>query len=204
MEKPNIYLAFNGFIETFKKYPLSVLCSLIASIIALVAVNNNYNYSNYQNLWNAVKVIYLAVPVFTAFVFLNHRKKYGYKAQVIQTVIISAILLIYYVWMDDSMEHEIRYTTYIFISIATIFISPFLNLRKEDEFWFFGKDLIKKIFISGLFALVIFAGLSVAIWTIDKLLIKLDNFKSYTTLFIITISILNTLYFYFSIRKIKI
>jgi hypothetical protein len=105
-----------------------------------------------------------------------------------------------YCFFLPSSENQVYFDTYMQICIlgsvfaAACFYISFLKKNQNDEFWVFSKTVITQLFLSALFGLVLFSGLSLALFSLNSLFdIKISE-NAYFNLAIICFVLFSPIY----------
>ncbi|MBK7936853.1 MAG: DUF4153 domain-containing protein [Lewinellaceae bacterium] len=84
-------------------------------------------------------------------------------------------------------------TAHLFTAVA-----PYLNKRSVADFWEYNRELFANIVIGGVFTMILFAGLALAILAVDQLFdLHIRSERVYPRLFVLLAGVFNTSYFLF-------
>ncbi len=124
---------------------------------------------------NFIWVSALAISIFTAITTAGERYKWS-GAKLWGTRIITVILLgIYYLFLPEEFEPSgseafYRYLLWFLAGHLLVSFSPFVSGGKVHDFWAYNKSLFLRLLLSALYVAVLFAGLSIALISLENLL----------------------------------
>lgn len=203
MKIPSLAKLYEDAMETFRRFPFVILSSIIGSFIMIYAIEMDAESQNdYQHLYNAVMCCGLGISFLLSLTLRNE----VFKLQPVKSYIIqggAAIFLIaYYIWLSKDLS-IIDITRFLLFALGFHFLvafAPFMNKDNEhqqniDAFWRYNKLFFLRILTSVLFSGVLFAGLSVAIVSFDKLFDMDINGRIYPQLFFFILGVFNTWFF---------
>jgi hypothetical protein len=169
--------------------------SFAGTAMAVFLIENHDK--EYENIIKALLCMFLALPLFISInIWAKSINASSLKRGIAIVLGVCCILLYYFSIKDiDSNHHAYRFGgLFIAMHLLVSFI-PYLNNKSIASFWNYNRTLFLRAVESGLFSLVIFAGIALAILALDKLFgVDFDD-VIYGQLFFTIIGIFNTLYF---------
>lgn len=177
------YKYFNNIKLSFYRFPFTVLVGIMIAIISIL-FNHNIELLTDLQYENTLLVLAIAIPLSTlARLFYENYKK-SLKIRVIINLIITLFLLTYYFFIPDdkSATFMIRYSS---ILIASYFIFLLISYGlKKDNYPIYILKLMTNFLITFLFSLVLYLGIILIVFTVDKLFDFYINSKIYFDIFI--------------------
>lgn len=203
MKIPSLKVLFEGAKETLLRFPFVILTSIIGAVYMIYILDIEFaRQENIKYLYNVVMVCSLGISFLLSLVFICERmgvsKKISYLVQLSGMV----LLILYYLTLPAEVGY-IEITRYLLFMIGAhllVSFSPFVSkgfALEKRGFWEFNQDLFLGILIAFAYSGVLYAGLSVAILSFDKLFdVNIDS-KRYGQLFFFILGFFNT-WFYLS------
>ena len=188
-------------LETVKRFPLVVLCAVIGTVFGIWYADLSFSdQKNYVWLSDLIAISFLGISFLFAINMYAESKKWTYGKGILAGVVGIIILALYYFLPSEYISSglgELGYRFFLlaFTSHLWVSFSPFINNGRIEDFWEYNKTLFLTILTSALYSAVLFAGLSVALLSIDNLLgFDIDD-ESYFQLWIFIVGVFNTLFF---------
>ena len=186
-------LSFYKLKESLKRFPLSVISALIMALAMIVIIefeNNDFEYL--EEFLKVIIVTSLGVFMFTALKLLKDKNPLCLVGVV--------ALVVYYLVLDDVKDpSSIIFERHLFLSLMfflMIFWAPFFKDNPtNEEFWDHTNKVIFAFFTSILFSIILYAGLSGALYAVDSLFSLQINSKRYGQLIFLIIGLFSVNYF---------
>lgn len=196
--KANIYQTLKGLKASLKRFPVTIITSVVL-VILLIALEESRSYwqkEELENLTQIIMVIALGLPLFTSMKFFLEKKgKYNGIFQIILFALGGIFLLLYYFFLLKDFK-TVSISRYIGMSVflyVTFLYIPRLGRREDYEYY------IIKIFSSFLMTLiysfVLFAGISLILFSVSKLFSVNIEGKIYYYAFVIIAGLFSVPYF---------
>ncbi|OXG09545.1 uncharacterized protein DUF4153 [Flavobacterium araucananum] len=195
---PSLQNVLNATLKTILRFPLETIISLSGTIIAIVLNEKEYNDPNKELYEKALLscslclVLFLSVSLF----FLASKK-----SNIIRffTSILLGGFMVLFVFNFHKYITEVEIQQFIVLNIALhllVSFAGFLPRRyNQDEFWEFNKQLFLRILTAGLYSIVLYCGLALAILAVDKLF-KVEFYDHiYFHVFYVIAGLFNTIFF---------
>lgn len=198
MKLPSIPLLVRALSTATMRFPLAMTATILAVSTLLVMIEKNGS----EFLSKSWMMAQLGIPVFIALTTLQevNRWKWIGIGGVVQAGILA--LLVFYGWSlpdlnapDFGNVHIVRYGILLMVSHLFVSFAPFLNQNSISDFWEYNKQLFANFILGAAYAVILWAGLSLAVLAIDQLFQLNINGKIYLQLFILLIGIFNTSFF---------
>ncbi len=199
MKIPSLDQITSQTITTFKRFPLAVISTLITMflIIYLIEVDGP-KHENFETLIKIAFVSSLGIFMFTAL------RLFGDKNPLCLVGIV-AIVGYYFVLPDmenpSSMIFERHFFLNLMFFIMILWASYWKSNPSNEEFWEWTQNVIFGFLTSILFGIVLYAGLSGALFSIDKLFSLDIDGKRYGQLIFLVIGLFGVNYFLSQIPK---
>jgi len=189
-------LSFQTWIYRFKlvliRFPFTLIYIVGLSVLCFLSIQK-VNVEIKDSLW-----VFFALGILlnvAVTLYLEEFKQQN--SRILLNVISSVLLTIYCFTLPEKLQ---AYQHYQLIAIGLAFILSaffvsFFNKNNEIPFWNFCKKSIIQMVISGVFSLVLFGGLSLAVLSLDKLFGIHVSQKVYSDLSIISFVLFAPVYF---------
>ncbi len=201
MKIPSLKVLFESTKETFLRFPFVILTSVIGAGFMIYIIDTPFErQESVRYLYNVVIACSLGISFLLALKFICERVKTS-KTVTLVTQITGLVLLVAYYFSlpkDVGYADITRYFLFMIGMHLLVSFSPFANKNFSLErkgFWQFNQNLFIRILITGVYSGVLYAGLSVAILSFDKLFDAGINSKIYTELFFFILGAFNTWFF---------
>ncbi len=201
MKLPSIQYLSSQALTSFLRFPLSIISSLIAVVVAVYAFENDNEITNKLAYINVILIAALGIPTYFCAQVLVDNRNYGAFGKVTAFLLPSLILFLIY-WSLPSSELSnnfsvpyIRYTVYNIIAHLLVSFIPYWRKGNLNAFWNYNKLLFIRILTSVLYSGFLYAGLAMALGALD-LLFDIDlHYELFMDLFIIIFGFFNTWFF---------
>lgn len=200
----SLELVMNSAIAAIRRFPLVVLCGIIASAAAILALDVQ---TDAGWLWHIINCALLGLPLYLAIDLAIERYEAGNIARLSAYLGALGVLAVYFFSLPSPGESW-PYTLVLKFSVLSLVFhlmvafSPFL--KKDDSlngFWQYNKTLFLRFVTGILFTMVLYSGLSIALVAIQTLFGIAISSENYGRLYILLIGIFNTLFFLSGIPK---
>ncbi|AJA48456.1 hypothetical protein CPAST_c23860 [Clostridium pasteurianum DSM 525 = ATCC 6013] len=188
---------------SIKRFPITLIIILITSII-LIYYNHSYKFVSSENrelIKRFAMISSLGIPISLCVKMFFERKS---KINILIKVVIyiasfTPLIYFYYLFKQGDM---ISITSYIAFTIAFYIIFTIVPyFYRRDNYEMYIVKLFTNFFITYLYSLILYGGLSAIIFTTDKLFNININGNIYIDILILVICIFAPVYFLSSIPK---
>ncbi|MFA5404473.1 MAG: DUF4153 domain-containing protein [Ignavibacteria bacterium] len=201
MKIPSLKILFEGAKETLQRFPFVIITSIIGTAFMIYIVDQPFErQDSIKHLYNVVIVCSLGISFLLSLVFICERMGTSKLVSIIVQIICIILLTVYYLTLPGEVGYK-DITRYFLFMIGThllVSFSPFVNKGFSLErhgFWQFNQDLFLKVLITAAYSGVLYAGLSIAILSFDKLFdVNIDS-KRYAQLVFFIFGVFNTWFF---------
>lgn len=207
MKLPSLTNLINQAKETFIRFPLSIISSALGAfvMIRIIGFSPEYYKEHSQFWYNLAMTFSLALPLFIAASLYTEAKEFkNYTKQLFNTIPVAILLLFYFSLSSETDYYDVgRYFLYLIAFHLLVSFSPHIFARRTSQtmFWDFNQTIFLRIILSGLYSVVLYGGLSIALLSFDKLFdIQIDG-KRYMQLFLFIAGVFNTWFFCSGIPK---
>ena len=202
---PSLQNVLNAIQKTVLRFPLEIIAAIAGTIFALILNEISYNNPNREFYQKAIMssslclVLFLSVSLF----FLSSNKKKILRF--VTSILLGSLVVVFiFSFKDDITETEFQQFFVLNISLhLLVSFAGFLPKKyNQDEFWEFNKQLFLRILTSGLYSVVLYCGLALAILAVEKLF-KFDFYDNiYLYIFLAIAGIFNTTFFLSGVPEI--
>jgi hypothetical protein len=201
MKLPSITNLINQAKETFARFPLAILSSILGAfvMIRIIGFSPDY-YKEHSHFWyNLAMTFSLGLPLFIATsLFTESKTMKSVSKYIFQLISIGILLLFYFTLSADTDLYDIgRYCLYLIaFHLLVSFSSHFYSSdNSQNNFWGFNQIIFLRIILSGLYSVVLYGGLAIALLSFDKLFDMQIDGKRYMQLFFFIVGVFNTWFF---------
>lgn len=162
--------------KTFQRFPLAIIAAIIGTSIAYSLVHEVYSQMPEQEMLLKIMFLcFLGLASFFASTLFGERRGWNQSKILGLQAVIVVLLVGYYFTLPPELfaspeKHIIRM---LLLNLAVAFLCMFAAFIWKDEengLWHFNKEAFIQLVITGIYAVVIFGGISIALATIDYLL----------------------------------
>ncbi|MFT6166684.1 MAG: hypothetical protein ACJASF_001377 [Vicingaceae bacterium] len=201
MKLPSIQYLSAQAIKSFLRFPLSILSSFIAVVVAVYAFEYDSEITNKLEYINVLLIAALGIPIYFCAQVLVENRNYSVLGKLLTFLLPTLALALIY-WSLPSSELSantsvpyIRYTVYNVIAHLLVSFIPYWRKGNLNAFWNYNKLLFIRILTSFLYSGFLYAGLAIALGALD-LLFDIDlHYELFMDLFIIIFGFFNTWFF---------
>jgi hypothetical protein len=206
---PSLNSVAGSLIATVKRFPLPVLCALKATYLLIYLTHVEFRYMEtstwHQMMLKGIMCCAVGMPLLLGLALLSENRNHSLKQKIVLQVIGLALIIAYFFSIGDIVKmdivHIVRYllfcvTTHLFVSFAPFFMRGQLN-----GFWQYNKALFLRILLAAVYTVVLYGGLSLALWSIDELLHIKIGYKVYIYTWITLSCLFNTVFFLAGLPK---
>ncbi len=197
MKIPSVNILFKEALRTFLRFPFAIASAVVVSLTAVHIVDIHGDVP--QRFFNIIMTGILGAVLFMSVSLYCERNNYSGLKKYIVRVIFLALLVGYYFYLPTEKEppfiHIIRT---VLLGIGFHMLVSFASYMKRGElngFWQFNKSLLLRYLTAALYTGVLYAGLSLALLALDKLLgVDVDS-EYYIKLWFVLVGVFNTWFF---------
>jgi hypothetical protein len=203
MKIPSLGFLLNAFLQACRRFPGTMICAFVGVGALLILIDNDDQERTLAPLW---MVCQLGLPLLTGVVVFSESKSWSEKRGWLLQGTGLAALVGYYFLLDvkaPAFEQTTlpKYFSLLLVAHLFVAVAPSMNRRSVRDFWEYNRELFATIIIGGVFTLILYAGLSLAILAVDQLFDLKIDYKIYRRLFVVLAGIFNTAYFLFHFPK---
>ncbi len=203
---PSFQNVLNAIQKTVLRFPLEVLTAIIGTILAIILNEIKYDNPDREFYEKALMssslclVLFLSLSLF----FLSSNKKPILR---FITSLILGSLIVAFIFSFREKITQTEFQQFFVLNIALHLLVSFAGFLpkkyNQEEFWEFNKQLFLRILTSGLYSVVLYGGLTLAILAVEKLF-KFDFYNNIYLYIFFTISgIFNTIFFLSGVPEIN-
>ena len=168
----------NNLLLTFKKYPVSILFSLICAVVLLEVIDSeNMIYDNTgsreQHSYFLLKMAYLsALGISLSFALSMLIQKRNF-SDYLHLAALAIVAPMYLLFPKDHLAYTVKHAIFmiLFFIMAHLLVAfiPYWREQKERKFWEYNKNLFVNLIVTGIFTAVLVGGLELAVVAIEQL-----------------------------------
>lgn len=202
---PSLQNVLDATKVTVVRFPLEIIAALCGTFFAIWSVDLDYQDPNRKLLAKAIMssslclVLFLSISLF----FISYNKNNFLR---FLTSLLLGSLAVVFVFNFHEPLSQVDIIQFIVLNIALhllVSFAGFLPMNyNQDEFWEFNKRLFLRILTAGLYSVVLYLGLTLALVAIKELFnVNFDD-KIYAYLFFVIAGIFNTIFFLHGVPSI--
>ena len=196
---PSLQQITSQAIYTFKRFPLSVISALITMFIIIFLIEQDGpRYEHFSTLIKIAFASSLGLFMFTALRLFGDKNP-------LCLVGIASIVGYYFTLPDMKEPIEMVFERHFFLLVmffmVTFWASYWKSNPTNEEFWEWTQSIIFGFITSMLFSIILYAGLSGALYAVDKLFSLDIDSKRYAQLIFLVIGLFGVNYFLSQIPK---
>ncbi len=202
LKLPSLNIILKRLLRTVRRFPAAILVALIATCVLSYFTHNEWqehNIQHYQALCRILMCSTLALPLFIAVTILSESRRHKVIKKTLWQMAALALIVWYYFTIGDLDKLNIvvfaRYFLYALSFHLFVSFSPFLVKGQINGFWQYNKILFLRFLLAALYTVVLYGGISLALWSIDELLHFTINYKKYLYVWYLFSCIFNTVFF---------
>ncbi len=205
LKLPSVRNLVREALKTFRRFPLALLVSIIATCLAMYLIHRDYSEFKNSNIWKIIMCCSLGLNLFLASeLFFESKNQNKLKRLLCQLCALSLIVGYYFMLhevKDFGVQEIVRFALFTVGLHLLVSFSPFISNGHIRGFWQFNKTLFLRFLTSGLYSGVLFAGLALALRAIEELFKVHVNGKYYADLWWFLAGIFNTWFFLAGVPK---
>lgn len=195
---PSLQNVLNATLKTVLRFPLEILTAILGTVFAIILSEANYSSPNKEIYEKALMSCSLSLVLFLSVsLFFLASKKSNLLRFIISLGLGTLVFLFINTFHKYTTDVEIQqfFVLNIVFHLLVSFAGFLPRTYNQDEFWEFNKQLFLRILTAGLYSIVLFSGLALAILAIDKLF-NIDFYdRIYIHVFFVIAGIFNTTFF---------
>lgn len=207
MKLPSINYLLISAKNSLIRFPLTILCSLIAVILAIYLTEYGKYDSEMLPYINVMLCASIGIPLFFCTTIISNKNRFTSKTIAYINILALCILIgVYFTLPSSKSTHNtslpyIKYAIYNITCHLLVSFIPFAYNKQLNGFWHYNKVLFIRILASILYTGFIYIGLAIALTSL-KLLFDIDiHTELYFEIWIVLIGVFNTWFFVSGIPK---
>jgi len=206
---PSVQTVAGQLITTLKRFPLTILCGIMGAVMLSLITRNNWWYYNHDtNVLLYTKIAMcaeLGLCLFLAAALFCESKGYDIGIKIAINAF-AAVLLVVYFFTIRRYEHFrteslTRYSLYVIATHLLVAFAAFTGKGQVNGFWQFNRALFLRFLLSFLYTVVLYGGISLAMWLLDDLLHVTIHSHYYAYMWYLMMGLFNTVFFLAGVPK---
>ena len=198
MKFPSVHTLVQSTLATCRRFPLTILFILNACFFSLRMINfddqiRDAHYYYYNIIWSAYLGMLLSLIVY----IYTERTQSPALKKWFGILSILVLVVIFYFSLPDHFS-EARLIQFILfmagLHLMVAFI-PFTGKNEVNGFWQYNKSLFLRVLAAGLYSIVLYAGLALAILAVENLFSVKVNYRWYADLWLCIFELFSSLFF---------
>lgn len=202
---PSLQKILHSTKKTIFRFPLETLTSICGTIFAILFVSENYTYTERFYSKCIMSCSLCLVWFVSVSLFFSAKPKNNILRYLISLVI--GGILTAFVFSFHERVTEIEVQQFCVLNLALHLLVSFAGFLSrtynQEEFWEFNKQLFLRILTAGLYSIVLYGGLALAILAVDQLFKAEFDDPIYGYLFVTIAGLFNTIFFLSGVPEIN-
>jgi len=195
---PSLQNVLNATLNTILRFPLEIITAISGTIFAIILNELDYQDPNKEIYQKALMSCSLCLVLFLSVSLFFIAAKKSTILRFVTSIVLGALIVLFVFGFHQRIT-EIEMQQFLVLNVALHLLVSFAGFLprtyNQDEFWEFNKQLFLRILTSGLYSIVLYCGLALAILAIDKLF-KVEFYDHiYLHIFFVIAGIFNTIFF---------
>ncbi|MBF4484649.1 DUF4153 domain-containing protein [Flavobacterium sp. CSZ] len=195
---PSLQNVLNATLNTILRFPLEIITAISGTIFAIILNELDYQDPNKEIYQKALMSCSLCLVLFLSVSLFFIAAKKSTILRLVTSIVLGALIVLFVFGFHQRIT-EIEMQQFLVLNVALHLLVSFAGFLprtyNQDEFWEFNKQLFLRILTSGLYSIVLYCGLALAILAIDKLF-KVEFYDHiYLHIFFVIAGIFNTIFF---------
>jgi len=170
MKLPSVQYVTDNAAKTFLRFPYALMVAVMACVLSWWLVDLHDVEPEWIKL---LLTLSLGVPLMLSLILMRERPPfakrlppwiYGPFGFLLMGLLFTTL------YLHPAPNFSIYYVQWLVPSIVLVSFAAFFGYGEVNGFWHFNRRLVTRLLLSGLYTLVFFAGVSVALLALDKLL----------------------------------
>lgn len=201
MKLPSINFILSNAKYSLLRFPLTILSSFIAVILAIYLIEIGKNIDEELPYINVMLCMSIGIPLYFCATIISNKKGFDKKRNLIINLLATLILvLLYFTFPDSKSAHSnampyIKYALYNITCHLLVSFIPFAFSKQLNAFWHYNKILFIRIWASILYSGFIYVGLIIALSSLRLLFDIHIHEKLYLEIWVVVICFFNTWFF---------
>lgn len=188
MKLPSITVLAQGALETFVRFPFVLIVAVIGTVTAIIDPDQP----------RLIMACVLGIPLLVSLEVFGERRGWGSAARAGAGIAGMLLLAGYYFTLPDRIDQDVQWNRFTVLAIALhclVAFAPYLVRNQLNGFWQYNKSLFLRALATALYTGVLYAGLTLALFAIEKLFGADIPGEAYEDLGFIMVGIFNTWFF---------
>lgn len=203
MRIPSFNAILDKFLNTSRRFPIQVFCSILLTGILIILIQRDYpSDSPYYHLLYKLSLTAI-LGFFIGLVGQIVTESFREKTWVRSTfwVISPLICLAFYLWLPKTThEFDIHLSITFFGSLVFLHLLisyiPYIKNESLKDFWNYNKTLLINFLEASFFSFIIFGGLLLALTAIENLFdLNLGHWRLYQSVLAVAVALFHPIYF---------
>lgn len=179
---------------TLSRFPVTILAAAGGSVIGIMIPRFSQS-ANESRLWLLLMMFAIAIPVSFALTTFAERRKLAPSWRILSVLFVVVLSLLFY-FTGQYHTPERQQMQFLLLNTAAILLasfSPFIGKGSINGFWHYNISLLLRFLVTTFFSLVLYLGIVVAIFALNRLFgMHIDLFEE---LWFFTIGLFHTWFF---------
>lgn len=191
--------------KTITRFPLETIVTVFGTVFAILLTEEKNKTT--ENIYvKIIMVCSLCLVLFlsSSLYFTSRKTKIWYR---FFTSLLLGSLTVVFIFSFSENITDIEFLQFFALNVALHLLVSFTGFipktYHQDEFWEFNKQLFIRILTSGLYSIVLYLGLALAILAVKELFDIAINDKIHAYLFFIIAGVFNTIFFLYGVPDIN-
>lgn len=190
----------NNLKMSFQRFPEVALISILIAVIGITLNHqNSFTSETVEMLEESILTLIIMVPL-ASYGKLIFEKKANTKWRLLCDVMTIVIGILYYLSIPERFNEQFAIQS-AFLFLSFTFILTLIQHYKKENYSIYVLDIVSSFFITMLFSLVLFLGITSMLFTVEQLFELSINEELYLDVFISIATMFSVTYFFARLPK---
>ncbi len=200
MKLLSIHQMFAEAKRTARRFPFVLFCSLSATFSAIARLESARPEAS-SVVYPILLASALGVPLMAALALIAEKNKWGKNLSAVGPLFAMLLLAAYALTVPPSLANEpathiIRFALLAIGLVLLAMIAPYIRKGETNGFWQYNRALYFRLFVTGIFSVVLFVGFAIALAALDNLFGVTIPEKRYGELWVAVVGIFAPWFFF--------
>ncbi len=207
MKLPSIQYLVQNSKDSVKRFPLSLITAFAAVCLGIYMVEFNKEIKDYFPYVNLMLCAGLGIPLFFCAAVVGNRRHFSNRNQLLLNLACVVVLGLIFLSLPGedtpvvTAQPYIKYAIYNLIIHLLVAVAPFIGPGEVNGFWNYNKSLFLRFITSMLYSGFLFAGLALALVSLNLLFDMKIHDELYAEMWIFIAGFVNTWFFLSGVPK---
>jgi hypothetical protein len=199
---PSFGMLAKEAVAAFARFPVPIIASVISCCICIYFVEADHDQRTAnENLWKLLLSSGLCMTLGIGMKFFSESRNHSLMTTMLLQLLVIGVGAAFYFLTPDFKDFSetlgFRYALFVLAAHLFAAIAPFINRGSMNGFWRYNEALFLRFLLSAFFAAVLYAGLAIALLSVEHLFGLKDEIEEehYADLWFVITGVFHTWFF---------